>query len=322
VRSGLADKVFRVGDQFVSNYDTGTIVWDIIGIDHDTPSDAQFTHSLTLQAHDCILNVQFDAPEAFYYAEETLTAGAYTFNNGTADYTFTLESDIPAGGQAVLTWAGTPAIPAEIKTYPTKVSTTEIETVSVTAGNTGTTLTPINDLGRARYGSNNYVESAIKQWLNSEATSFKWVPKTNFDRPPTGAPYTGAGFLKLLDPELVAVLGAVDKQVARNTVTDDGGQDLFSDKVFLLSRVEVFGGAEGVTTGEQAYPYYSALAVNPTTDPLAGRIKYLDDAARTWWPRSPHTGNAYSPRGVGASGTVGSVPASVAVGAAPACCIV
>jgi hypothetical protein len=42
VRSGLADKVFRVGDQFVSNYDTGTIVWDIIGIDHDTPSDAQF----------------------------------------------------------------------------------------------------------------------------------------------------------------------------------------------------------------------------------------------------------------------------------------
>jgi hypothetical protein len=322
VRSGLADKVFRVGDQFVSNYDTGTIVWDIIGIDHDTPSDAQFTHSLTIQAHDCIGTVQFDKQEALYYAEETLTAGAYTFNDGTADYTFTLESDIPAGGQAVLTWAGTPAIPAEIKTYPTKVSTTEIETVSVTAGNTGTTLTPINDLGRARYGSNNYTESAIRQWMNSTEASFTWVPKTNYDRPPTGALYTGAGLLKLLDPELVSVLGAVDKQVTRNTITDGGGQDLFSDKVFLLSRVEVFGGTEGTTTGEQAYPYYSTLAANPTTDALAGRIKYLNGSARIWWLRSPHTGYTYNPRGVSAPGTVNHYYAHRAYGAAPACCIV
>jgi len=48
--------------------------------------------------------------------------------------------------------------------------------------------------------------------------------------------------LHQLDPDLVAVLGAVDKQVTRNTVTDGGGQDLFSDKVFLLSRVEVMEG--------------------------------------------------------------------------------
>jgi len=56
--------------------------------------------------------------------------------------------------------------------------------------------------------------------------------------------------LHRLDPELVAVIGAVEKQVARNTVTDGGGQDTFSDKVFLLSRVEVGLGTEGVTDGE------------------------------------------------------------------------
>ena len=322
VRAGLASKAFQIGDQLVSSYGTGSITWDIIGIDHDTPSDALFTHSLTIQAHDCIGTAIFDNREALYYAEETLPAGAYTFNDGTADYTFTLGSAIPAGGQAVLTWAGTPAIPAEIKTYPTKVSTTEIETVSVTVGNTGTTLTPINNLGRIRYGSNNYTESAIRQWLNSTEASFTWVAQTNYDRPPTSEPYTGAGFLSLLDPELVAVLGAVDKQVARNTVTDGGGQDLFSDKVFLLSRVEVFGGTEGVTTGEQAYPYYSALTTNPTADALAGRIKYLDGSARHWWLRSPNAGNAYTPRSVSSSGTVNSNNASNAYGAAPACCIV
>jgi hypothetical protein len=264
----------------------------------------------------------FDKQEALYYAEETLPAGAYTFNDGTADYTFTLESDIPAGGQAVLTWAGTPAVPAGIKTYPTKVSNEEIETVSVTAGNTGTTLTPINDLDRTRYGSNNYTESAIRQWLNSTEASFTWVAQTNYDRLPTSEPYTGAGFLSLLDPELVAVLGSVDKQVARNTVTDGGGQDLFSDKVFLLSRVEVFGGNEGVVAGENPYPWYSTLTANPTTDPLAGRIKYLSGSARNWWLRSPYVTNSNTSRIVYATGSVSYNVAITANGLAPACCIV
>ena len=75
VRSGLGPKVFRVGDQFISQYDTGEVVWDVIGIDHDIPADEQYTHSLTLQAHDCIMNCQFDAPEALYFAEAELHAG-------------------------------------------------------------------------------------------------------------------------------------------------------------------------------------------------------------------------------------------------------
>jgi len=111
--------------------------------------------------------------------------------------------------------------------------------------------------------------------------------------------YSGGGFLHQLDPELVAVLGAVDKQVARNTVTEGGGQDLFSDKVFLLSRVEVYGGTEGETSGEAPYPYYESLASSPTTAALDGRIKYLGASARDWWLRSPSSGNAYYPRYVG-----------------------
>jgi hypothetical protein len=325
VRSGLADKVFRVGDQFVSNYDTGTIVWDIIGIDHDTPTASQFQHSLTLQAHDCILNVQFDASEALYYAEEELAAGVQIFtDSGGNRYTFTTTLPVPSGGQIVLRgWPSEGYAATTATTYAADRITVIESDITVIPTDTGAdTLAEVNNRSRCRYGSNNYKESAIRQWLNSEESSFTWVPKTNFDRSPTGAPYTGAGFLKLLDPELVAVLGAVDKQVARNTVTDDGGQDLFSDKVFLLSRVEVFGGTEGTTTGEQAYPYYSTLAANPTTDALAGRIKYLDGSARLWWLRSPYTSSSINPQYMSTSGTVINYYATYVFGVAPACCIV
>jgi hypothetical protein len=32
VRMGLAEKMFKPGDQFISSYDTGQVVWDLIGI--------------------------------------------------------------------------------------------------------------------------------------------------------------------------------------------------------------------------------------------------------------------------------------------------
>jgi hypothetical protein len=324
VRAGLASKAFQIGDQLVSSYGTGSITWDIIGIDHDTPADAQYGHSLTLQAHNCIMNCQFDAPEALYFAEAELPAGEQIFTLRNLKYKFTTGQAIPVGGQVhISVWGSEGYVPTRITTYAADRVTTIESGLIVTPIESGVdTLTSVNHHQRCRYGSNNYVESAIRQWLNSDAVSFAWTAKTNFDRPPTGAPYTGAGFLKLLDPELVSVLGAVDKQVARNMVTDGVGQDLFSDKVFLLSRVEIFGGTEGTTTGEQAYPYYSTLAANPTTDALAGRIKYLDGSACHWWLRSPYTGHAGYPHYVNTSGRFNNTGAYNATGAAPACCIV
>ncbi len=324
VRMGLADKMFAVGDQFVSSYDTSQVVWDVIGINHDIPTDKKYKHSLTLQAHDCIMNCQFDAPEALYYAEEELAAGEHIFTLNNIKYKFTTTQAVPAGGQVhIISWEGDAYVPTKIATYGADRATTIESDLTVTATESGDdTLTPVNHHSRCRYGSNNYLESAIRQFLNSNDATFAWTPKTNFDRPPSGEPYTGGGFLKLLDPELVAVLGAVDKQVARNTLTDGGGQDLFSDKVFLLSRVEVFGGNEGVVAGENPYPWYSTLTANPTTDPLAGRIKYLSGSARNWWLRSPGVGGSYGPRIVNTTGNVSSSNANNASGLAPACCIV
>jgi len=328
VRMGLHTKMFTIGDQFIANYNGEPVTWDVIGINHDIPTDKKYINSLTLQAHDCIMNCQFDATEALYYAEEELAAGEHIFTLNNLKYKVTTTQNIPVGGQILITaWQSTDGagqyVPTAISTYAANRTTAIESDLTVTATESGDdTLTPVNHHSRSRYGSNNYLESAIRQFLNSNDTTFAWTPKTNFDRPPSGAPFTGGGFLKLLDPELAAVLGAVDKQVARNTVTDDGGQDLFSDKIFLLSRVEVYGGTEGVTTGEKPYFYYASLASAPTTDPLAGRIKYLSGTARAWWLRSPYVGDAYIPRVVNTSGYVSGSNAYYAYGLAPACCII
>lgn len=321
VRMGFADKMFVEGDQFQTTYNSNPFIKDIIGINHDIPTDKKYKNSLTLQFHDCLDNVQFSTPQAFYNAETELPAGTHIFTLNNLKYSFTTTKAIPIGGVAYAhTWSD-PYIPGKITTYAADRITVIEADIAVTTSEGAPTLLTINEHARCRYGSNDYAKSAIRQWLNSEETIFKWKAQGLYDMPSTGGVYAGAGYLKRLDPELVTVLGAVDKQVAKATI-DGGGQDLFSDKVFLLSRVEVFGGNEGVVAGENPYPWYSTLTANPTTDPLAGRIKYLSGSARGWWLRSPLMTTSHDPRSVGTTGYVSSGTAYGALGLAPACCIV
>jgi len=320
VRAGLHHQVFQVGDQFMALFDGEPFVWDVIGIDHDKPTDPRFTHSLTIQSHDCLLNAQFSAPQALYYAEASLPAGQHRFTLSGAQYAFTTSQVVPAGGQVFISdWETEGYVPTTITTYAADRTTT-IETGLVVTQSAGAdTLSPVNHHQRCRYGSNNYVESAIRQWLNSEASTFEWVSKTNYDRPSS---YGGGGFLHRLDPELAAVIGPVEKQVARNTVTDDGGQDVFRDKVFLLSRVEVYAGGEGTTTGEEVYPFYKAMASSATTGEIEGRIKYLGASARAWWLRSPGVAYARTAYYASTPGSITNTSAYNPLGVAPAVVIV
>ena len=230
------------------------------------------------------MNCQWDAPEALYYAATALAPSKHIFEIDSGKYEFTTTLEVPEGGQVyVYSWDG--YIPLKARTYAADRVTVIEDDITVSTSTDSPTLSPVNHQTRCRYGSNNYWESNIRDWLNSEADQYIWTPKTNFDRPSTGAPYTGPGFLKLLDPELAAVIGKVNKQVARNTLTDGGGQDLFSDKVFLLSRVEAGLGTEGTTDGEEVYSYYDGIE-------NAGRIKLLNGSPGSWWLRSPIVSNA------------------------------
>ena len=342
VRAGLHKNVFAIGDQLVCSKGEGTLTWDIIGIDHDTPADSQFTHSLTLQLHDCLSStMQYDAPEALYYAASGLSAGTYNFTiqsgydetyGGGKTYQFTLTQDVPVGGQLAFGWANnTQAVNAKITSYSGATSTTQIEQVSVTEGSSGTALgttdgtsTNVNYIHRVRYGSNNPVQSALRQFLNSSASAGNvWTPQTVFDRPPAWAGNT-AGFMSDLDSDFLAVIGKVNKTTALNTVTDGGGSVTLDDKFFLLSHSEVYGGLENNINEGSPYPYYKDYSNLSEASEAAdiNRIKYRNGTAQLWWLRSPYAVAANSVRGVSTGGIVSQYSSSGVYGIAPACNII
>lgn len=306
VRMGIASKIFTIGDQLMANWNGTPRIWDIIGIDHDIPTDTRFTHSLTIQAHEILRSGRISGPEAMYNAVTELPAGTYIFTTNGVQYTFTSTKDVPAGG-VIYIKTRTDYVPNTLTIYGAD-RTTVVEDDIVVATTTGTdNLTPINDHVRMRYGSNLYKISAIRQWLNSESATFTWQPLGLYDMPSS---YTTEGFIYLLDEELQAVIGAVDKQVARATY-DDGGQDTFSDKVFLLSRKEIFGDDEGDVTGEVVYPFWDGSS-------NADRIK---GSPSTWWWRSPNVSTTSGTRNVSTSGALSSDRAHYSYGLAPACVI-
>lgn len=325
VRDGTAAKVFSIGDQLICQRNNVDLVWDVIGIDHDTPADPQFTHSLTLQLHDCFPAImQFDAPEALYYCETALEAGTYHFTVGSTEYQFTLAEGIPAGSQLILVFNGD--TPTGITVSATKGGAVVGDTIPVSAGSGGSELLNINDFMRSKEGSGNYKESAIRQWLNSSAAAGSvWTPQTDFDRPPkwhTGEDGTTkqAGFLNGMDADFLSVIGKTKVKTALNSV---GRGDFITtnDKFFLLSSAEVYGSRyhnEGA-----AYPFYSDYSEHGDYGNVqdSNRVKFKSGVAQIWSLRTPNT--AHTPVSVNVNGAIGSYGnAKHQKGVAPACNII
>lgn len=338
VRMGMASKVFSIGDQLVCKKEDKKLVWDIIGIDHDIPSDKHLTHSMTLQLNECYKNYQIDAAEALYYCAEELSAGTYYFTihnydeayGGNRSYYFTLANPVPAGGQIDFRWGyNSYASASKIKTYSSSESTVVIEEVNVTEGTEGTFLgvtdgsyENMNRAESVRFGSNRWGQSAIRQWLNSDAENNWWVPSSKFDRSANYA--STAGFLKGMDEDFLSVMGKVNKRTALSTVGNGVGYEDSDELMFLLSRSEVYGGAENGVNDGNPYAYYkdySDLAsAGLSTD--SNRIKYLNDSASYWWLRSASTNTTDYLYRVSQSGSLNISYAINNNGIAPACCIV
>ena len=329
----------KEGDSIIVTVSATNLVFDVIGIDHDTPSDPQFTHSLTLGMHDCYTSLQFDATEALFYCEEELPAGTYNFTllsgydttyGGGKSYYFTLTKAVPAGGQLTFSWGyNVQASTVKIKSYESRTSTTVYEEVAVTEGTEGTPLTDIgecNHTHRIRYGSNNYNESAMRQWLNSNATKGNvWTPQTKFDRPPSWVTTTD-GFLYGIDKSFLDVIGEVKKITVLNTLTDntDGAYIETDEKFFLLSVDEAYFVTEGGVKQGTPYAYYKNYSDHsaPSNNADSNRIKYRNGSATYWWLRSPYPWYAYSVRFVTPTGGLDFSGATSSLGVAPACCIV
>ncbi len=338
---GLGPTVFPIGTQLQTAHSAYvTIVWNVVAHNYDLDPTGRKTYSMTLHMHHVIYAREFDAAEALYYCADGLAAGTYKFAlpagydeayGGGSTYQFTLIHPVPAGGVIMFPWGyNVQASTVQISSYETQISTSAIESVAVTAGSDGAALgtadgltANMNHAQRIRYGSNNWNQSAIRQWLNSDAPANAWwTPQTIFDRPPTYV--NTAGFLNGLDPAFVAVLGETDHITVNNTVTDGGGAAetrsyVTRDKIYLPSRTEIYGTHENALAPEGAqYPYYA-----DTVD--ADKIKYDLDTpttARRWWVRSPTAPYANDAHSVnGTTGALSSNYASGGYGAAAACVI-
>ena len=338
VRAGLAPSVFSIGDQITCAYGDGTITFDVIGFDIDTPADPQYQHSMTLQAHDILLNMPFNSPEALFanHTENDIPAGTYHFTLDGVTYQFTLTNDIPAqeegygSGGIIMINGSLNTAPTTAALYPDSITEEATESVPITVGSEGTDLATLGNVNtdkrRLYYGSCRYKHSEIRSFLISGEDYCSELTLSPFAKASSKF-LELAPFLYDLDKDLVAVLGAVNKKVYLNEV-DGGGMEILADKAFLVSSVEVYG--EDDDSGDVCYPYYRIFSSNdaPSDNRDTNRRKYIagQSSAKYWWLRNPYNPNdpSYSNyvRNVHYYGIINYNSASNENGVAPACCIV
>ena len=353
VRAGKAPELLPLGTYYSVWGDNTSKAIDLIAYDkHFDPALTArgYTHSITLCEHDLSEVVQFDTPEAFLYLEQALPTGTYRFTlpaydtsyGGGKTYYFTSTDDVPAGGQLVYTWAYQ-ALPTKCAAYSSSTATTalfnanlaewtsgespeatDLGTVKLRMSDPESTFGQLNNAKRARYGSNNYYQSGIRQFLNADSAGSTWWQPTNiFDRPYGQRTY--AGKLTQWSDDLKSVIGTPEIEYITCNDFEFGGIDgtpftlqtpytIATDKIFLLSHTEVnLSSAPNVGTVLDAY----VGAGN------ADRIKIRtsNNTAYYWWLRTPYPSYAIHERIVNSSGALNGHIANYTNGAAAACII-
>ena len=335
VRMGIAPQILPVGTQLTVNHSVlGNKLWDVVAHNYLKSTRDADAPTMTIMSHELLTALQFDAPEAFYYATAALPAGTYNFTLpntysswAAGTYQFTLANQLPIGGQLCISgYADAALTTREVYAYSSRTATTKTEECTITSGDGGTSLgsweTDLNHPQRVSYGSNNYKESALRQFLiSSAAAGSVWTPQTKYDRPPSWNADT-AGFVGGLDNDFLGVVGEVVLPCAANNTFESqdstitkGNKYTLSDRFYLASCKEIFGTNYDVDDDSTLFPFYrNAVA--------ADRIKYRSGAAAYWWARTPYSGYAHDVRLVYSDGTVYGYGAGYSHALAPACTIV
>ena len=310
-------------DEIVVTEAFDKIVFEVAG--HKT---ANGQNRMVLVMRDVIYNRLFDQAEALIYCEEALPAGTYNFTSDddpAVTYQFTLTAAAAQGSIMVATWpsSGYDLTNQSIKVYASGSASSPTETATITVGSAGTSLGTfaagnVNHKQRAHYGSNNYKESAIRQWINSKAAGNAWWKSTNkFDVIPSYA--NVAGLLHGMDQDFLDVVLETTVPCKTNNTFELSGWTknaayTVKDKFYLLSRNELGYGTENVAEGDVLARYDGAGN--------ADRIKYdlsAQSTARFWWMRSPYPGYACYVRLVSTDGSLDSNLAYGGYGAVAAC---
>ena len=326
-------------------YPVGSIVWTEKGnykypwavMHHGEHEDGR--PYMILRVIKAVDMLQFDAGEAFYYAENGLAAGKYYVtvsaawsNMAAGDYSFTLANAVPAGGRLVGFYrcADVNPVGTYVTVYDsansTVVSQTSTAIVKETDGTCLGTLAAggdenninMNSVQRCGYGSNNYAQSNIRQYLNSDAAAGSvWKSSNKFDQPP-GWNASQPGFLTKLPDGFLKIVNPIEIATVTNTVFETdytkSSNYTLKDKFWLPSRYQIYGSTEGADLSETQWDYYKGSAD-------IDKIMYDNGGtARHQFLRTPNVGSAYYVRFVFAStGALGYSNADGSNAVAPAC---
>lgn len=354
VRSGKAQSLYPVGAKLYENWgDETSNAWIVVDypndnryIDSDLAQQGYTNRVMLMEEKLNYLRV-FDTKEAWLYVETAIPAGTYRFTipnydtsyGGNKTYIFTSTANVPVGGQLTLTWAYN-TNPTNVQGYSSSTSTTALFDVNIAEwdGTTAcidlgiiklamadadSTYGKLNHIHRARYGSNNYYQSGLRQWLNADATANNWWSPSNiFDRPYDNR--NTAGRLNTLNSNMKAVLATPTVNCITNNLFEYPSLDgtTFSlqtaytvrDKLFLVTHTE---------TNLSATPNIDSVLAYYTNAQNADRIKYRKDNGNAyyWWLRTPSPTTAHSVRFVSTSGALSGNLAFNTYGSAAACII-
>ena len=175
---------------------------------------------------------------------------------------------------------------------------------------------------RQKYGNNRYSVSNIDQWLNSTASAGQWYsPQHDTDQSPNSTnvvsqnPYdTDAGFLNGFDARFIAAIQDTTIKVARNTVTDGGGYDTLTRKVFLPSKAELFNQAENSIMEGSLLQYFQANTDSIRIAKIStyaaednnnkGSSSVTAGSNNYYWMRTPNSSSSYHVRNVSLDGSL------------------
>lgn len=153
---------------------------------------------------------------------------------------------------------------------------------------------------RKSYGHNNWMQSNLRQWLNTSGSKGEWFEKQNeYDVNGINV----AGWMNGIDPAFLALVQPVYNKTARNTISTvlgggGGGFDITLDKFWIPSIKEVFNtNVNGIAEGSQ-FKYFSSVAT--TNDERIQKDEGL--TARNVWLRSPNASNCSNTSIIYASG--------------------
>ena len=354
VRSGKAQSLYPIGTKLYENWgDETSNAWIVVDypndnryIDSDLAQQGYTNRVMLMEEKLNYLRV-FDAKEAWLYVETAIPAGTYRFTipnydtsyGGNKTYIFTSTANVPVGGQLTLTWAYN-TDPTKVQGYSSSTSTTalfdvniaewdgttactDLGTIKLAMADADSTYGKLNHIHRARYGSNNYYQSGLRQWLNADATANNWwTPSNIFDRPYDNR--NTAGRLNALNSNMKTVLATPTVNCITNNLFEYPSLDgtTFSlqtaytvkDKLFLVTHTE---------TNLSSTPNVDSVLAYYTNAQNADRIKYRKDNGNAyyWWLRTPYPTYAINVRVVFTSGALGGNVANGTIGSAAACII-